>query len=242
MKKLITVLFATAISVVSYGQGEFAFAGAGARAVWDDFTGPTPTTSANISVAFLFGSTAATPQVDSIYTKTTTNGTTTLTQSQLTTAWTSILSDPNFILATNVNNSPVLAVGASTATGVYSYTPPSGTAGGAFAVGGSASAGATYNVFIIGWNNAGGLYLTPQAAALAGAAVGWSTVFNYAAAAGPIPGPAGTPGTFSAANTAQFGNTTGLQFGVIAAPVPEPGTMALAALGGASLLLFRRRK
>jgi len=26
------------------------------------------------------------------------------------------------------------------------------------------------------------------------------------------------------------------------APTPEPGTMALAALGGASLLLFRRRK
>jgi len=40
-------------------------------------------------------------------------------------------------------------------------------------------------------------------------------------------------------------NIQGFTLGLVAgsvAPVPEPGTMALAALGGASLLLFRRKK
>jgi hypothetical protein len=32
------------------------------------------------------------------------------------------------------------------------------------------------------------------------------------------------------------------KFGTFIPSVPEPGTMALAALGGASLLMFRRRK
>ena len=58
-----------------------------------------------------------------------------------------------------------------------------------------------------------------------------------------------TPSTSSSSPTAVFG--TGLINNPSAAPMvlysllaptPEPGTMALAALGGASLLLFRRRK
>jgi len=41
-----------------------------------------------------------------------------------------------------------------------------------------------------------------------------------------------------------FGGATGIQSGftLFAVPVPEPSTMALAGLGGLSLLLFRRRK
>jgi hypothetical protein len=38
-----------------------------------------------------------------------------------------------------------------------------------------------------------------------------------------------------------YPNITGFTLGLVT-PVPEPGTMALAALSGASLLLFRRRK
>ena len=235
MKKLVVTLFLTITGIAAFAQGDFAFTGPGPRAAWDNFTTPgVPVVGATINVAFLFGSTSATPLVDSIYSKTTTNGTTTLSSAQITTAWSDILNDSSFMLATNdlAQGSP--AVGVTSGVGAYAYTPPGGSAGGAFAVDGSASAGASYKVFIIGWSSA---YATPQAAALAGGAVGWSQTFTYTAVAGPNPGPAGNPGTFLAA----AGSAQPLQFGVIA-PVPEPSTMALAALGGASLLLFRRRK
>jgi hypothetical protein len=62
-------------------------------------------------------------------------------------------------------------------------------------------------------------------------------VFNYSYVAGPVPGPAGTPGNMNAF----FNGTSGPQFGVIAT-VPEPATMALAGLGGLAMLMFRRRK
>lgn len=226
------------LSVAAFAQGEFAFAGAGARSVWNVFNSSgTAYTSNNISCAFLFGT--GTPLVDSIYSKTTTNGSTTMSSAQVQAAWTAILTDSSFMLASNYANS-TLAVATSSSTGVYAYTPPGGSAGGAFAVSGSASGGATYNVFVIGWDSQ---YASPQAAAAAGSAVGWSQTFSYVSPNGPNSPPAGTPGTFLSAVTAQYGNNNALQFGVYGvSAVPEPGTMALAALGGASLLLFRRRK
>jgi len=55
-----------------------------------------------------------------------------------------------------------------------------------------------------------------------------------------------TPGiSGSTPATGLFGASpqlSGFTLGLVTAPVPEPGTMALAALGGASLLLFRRKK
>ena len=58
-----------------------------------------------------------------------------------------------------------------------------------------------------------------------------------------------TPTTSPVSGATAFGSTGGLIFNPSTAPmvlyvlsVPEPGTMALAAIGGASLLLFRRRK
>jgi len=231
MKKLIVTLALAAVGVSAFAQGEFAFAGPGARGIWDDFSSQNPHLAADMNVAFLFGGTSFTPLVDAIASSTATNGTTAYSP---TLAWTDILTDPNFILATNDNGgSPVLAVGTSPANGAYAYTPPGGSAGGAFAVDGSASGGATYRVFVIGWSSA---YATPQAAALAGAAVGWSQFFSYAAVAGPSPGPAGNPGNFLSA----AGNATVLQFGVAA--TPEPTTIALAGLGGLALLGLRRRK
>jgi hypothetical protein len=232
MKKLIVTLALAAVGVSgAFAQGDFAFAGPGARGVWDDFSTPgTGHLAADIDVAFLFGSTANTPLVDAIAASTATNGTTQITSS----AWTDILTDPNFELATNDNGgSPVLAVGTSPSNGAYSYTPPGGSAGGGFAVDGSASGGGSYRVFIIGWNSA---YATPQAAALAGAAVGWSQYFTYAAVAGPNPGPAGSTSSM----LSNAGNATVLQFGVEA--TPEPTTIALAGLGGLALLGLRRKK
>jgi hypothetical protein len=63
--------------------------------------------------------------------------------------------------------------------------------------------------------------------------IGWSSVGSAAAAAAAPTQPTVITGT---------GGVITSGFSLLATPVPEPATMALAALGGASLLLFRRRK
>jgi hypothetical protein len=106
------------------------------------------------------------------------------------------------------------------------------------------NAGTSYDVMLVGWS--------------ANLGTSWSTVLgeleNWATAQKSITGTAFfgltgvgslTPtasGTGGVAFTATGGiNSPNSQLYELAA-VPEPGTMALAALGGASLLLFRRKK
>lgn len=89
----------------------------------------------------------------------------------------------------------------------------------------SMPAGATYTMQARAWYN-NGQYATYDAAFAAGANVGVSAFFNLAPTVAPTPAPA----------------TTGLQSFTVAGIVPEPSTFALAGLGAAALLLFRRRK
>jgi len=81
------------------------------------------------------------------------------------------------------------------------------------------------------WDNTSGLYSTWALAFPAWQsgliAAGMSTTFNVAAIGGDLTTPP---------------NLTGLTSFNIYTVVPEPTTMALAGLGGAALLLFRRRK
>jgi len=104
---------------------------------------------------------------------------------------------------------------------------PSGLAVGGFVYNGAApfqvvgtSAGTSYEIVAVAWNGAFGT----------SANLGWSSAFTYATGAS-----ASDP-----TGTVNFSGNGMVPFGV--APVPEPTTMALAALGGASLLLFRRKK
>jgi len=82
-------------------------------------------------------------------------------------------------------------------------------------------------------------YLALYGQAVGGAFNGYSGVIAFANAFGGNPSatPAGSPATLSGWNTLNENLVLSPS-----APVPEPATMALAALGGASLLLFRRRK
>jgi len=108
---------------------------------------------------------------------------------------------------------------------------------------GTAAVGNTQTWLLVAWSTSLGANWAAVAPKIAagdfnGSAgfLGWSLTGSGAASAAPpalslvIQGTGAIiPGTFSL-------------LAVPVAPVPEPGTMALAALGGASLLLFRRRK
>jgi hypothetical protein len=92
----------------------------------------------------------------------------------------------------------------------------------------------TANFSIFAWDNTSGLYATPDAA--------WNA-WKANAIAG------GTSGTFTVASIGGDFNTppslvnaVGLTSFNIYNPVPEPSTMALAGLGAAALMIFRRRK
>ena len=131
---------------------------------------------------------------------------------------------------------------------------PKGASGTGTATTGNWAGGATQNALIVGWSaNLG----TTWAQALANLN-NWATVqggivgtawfgISSSLAIGVTPGTV-DPGTViigPGSSTAIDGSTaTGSPVNLqpLALTVPEPGTLALAALGGASLLLFRRKK
>lgn len=218
MKKLLIIATAavslSGLSVM--GQGYFQFSGS-TRGVWDAFTlanGGASKLGATMNVAFLWGSGSA--LVSSVSSSTATNGSTVFSPAD---AWTAILNDPNYTLAIDANKSTA-AIASSAANGAWSYTSTAGTI---FPVTGTGSG--AYSVFVIGWDKT---YATPADAAAANSAVGWSQVFSYTAANN-----VGTPLSMPASGLTPFG---------VIAPVPEPATFALAGLGAAALLVFRRKK
>ena len=217
MKKitLIVSLIATCAGISTFGQGYFQFA-TGKSQVWDCFTGPAPTRSATIDVAFLWGAQGAIPQVESFANGVPTNSMTS-SWSQAA-AWTAILNDPNFQLAVNSGSGNTLASVLCISSGAISYN-----SGGAFAGPLATTPGGVYSLFMIGWD---AHYATPALAAANFAAVGWSQTFDYTATS-----QTSIPNSF-------VGRTP--SFGVVMAP--EPATLALAGLGGLLLLLLRRRK
>jgi hypothetical protein len=132
------------------------------------------------------------------------------------------------------------AVAASTATaGRFLPTAPNGD--GTTTVPGL-TGGNSYNFVVVGWSANLGTTLAAAQAALSTAGV--SGFIGQSAVSGPIA--TGNGGSLPA--SAVFGGiapaiqafTLGSFSNV--AVIPEPTTLALAGLGGASLLLFRRRK
>ncbi|MDR3430763.1 MAG: PEP-CTERM sorting domain-containing protein [Rouxiella aceris] len=101
---------------------------------------------------------------------------------------------------------------------------------------GIAGAGAA-NLVEIGWSASIGTTLAALEAWYAAGAVG--NYIGQSAIASVTLGDGGTTATPNPLGTGA-GQVGGILLGLT--PVPEPGTLALAALGGASLLLFRRKK
>jgi len=226
MKKILTIglVVASFAATSSFGQGYFNFVSSKSQAY--DGSGASAVLDTAVNVTFLWANvgTANTGILATGSLKTGNNttlaSTVGYTDQQ---AWTAILGS-GFTPAVNAANS-LPAIQATLANGYVSYN------GGAnFGVTGTSSPGGTtqYALFFVGWT---GSYANLAAAAAAGAPVGWSTVFTY------------TAGASSAATLSQMsGNPSFGVFSPVAAPIPEPTTLALAGLSGASLLLFRRRK
>ena len=221
MKKTFLILSLLASTIVTFGQGNFFFSGPSPfNGVWDNFSSSQPQRAADMNVAFLFGT--GTPHVDNqIASSVPTNALSVGFYINTYQAWNFILTDPNFMLATNVNalGMPVIATNAATGGWVYNDNTSFGVLG---------SANQTYQVFVIGWDKN---FATPQAAAAAGSAVGWSAPFSYTAALYPL----GTPLTMGASGLTPFGV-------VAIEPVPEPSALALMGLSAGAFVFFRRRR
>jgi hypothetical protein len=219
MKKLVIIstLIAT-VAGTAFGQGYFQFASNKSQ-VWDGFTTPsTAARTSNVNVSFLWSAnTAAVPLVAGILASTPNTTTVNASTWNASAAWTAILTDPNFTFALNQNAANALVVTPSLTTGAVNYN-----GGSVFGIAGT-TANIAVRVFEVGWN---GAYATPSLAEAGNSAVGWSAAWIY------------TPTAFTAAPAAMNAPAQWGTGGI----VPEPSTLALAGLGGLSLLLFRRRK
>ena len=219
MKRLVitSILGVVAASAsTAFGQGYIIFGG-GPHTVWD-FSLPTPGNGTSFDTTFLWSSTATVAAIDSIAASTPTNGTIAFDSAA---AWADF---------ENVSGGWQFAVDAGTGTNVYglpgnlgSFTYDNEQS---FALSGSTGAGEEINIYVIAWETDGGLYTTLAAAEAGDAAVGWSSVFGYTLAGAP-------PGSVAS-------ETVVPAFGFGA--VPEPATLALAGLGGLSMIFLRCRK
>jgi hypothetical protein len=214
-KQLIITALALATSLSAFGQGYVLFSSTAAQGLWyNPGAGTNPGTSRGDGgiMVGFLWAASGTPLVGSAGIA--------VSNSSVVPDWTKILTDPLFHFAQNagalvtvgVNNAGVLKGG-------FSYL-----AGATFPLQGS-TAGSTIQALAVAWSSA---FATPQAAAAGGSFLGYSPLLQYATA----PDGSSSAPSFAAAGMPAFGVN----------PVPEPATFALAGLGAAAMLIFRRRK
>jgi hypothetical protein len=223
MKKLILIItLFTVIGMHAFAQGYVLFE-ALQQSVWDEFTTPgmgTLVPGGDIEVTFLWALTG-TPDPLGAGVATTgvfsTAGGWSTVSSMISSGW-NIAEDAGSGNA----EADAAVIGHSIRRGGFFYNdntlsfPVVGTTG-----------GDAFEFVVIGWDNLTGATTLEEGMA-DNVALGWSNEFEY------------TTGS-TAGDTVLFFNESGInQFGV--APVPEPATLALAGLGGLSILLVRRRK
>lgn len=116
-----------------------------------------------------------------------------------------------------------------TADGAARFVAAGRFSGGVVTIPGIAPGGAAALV-VRGWTGTAATW--DEALSQAGVFVGYSTIFTAASTANPLASPPGVPDAMADI----------FPGGLTLTAVPEPTSMALAGLGAAALLIFRRRK
>jgi len=215
MKKLTTLAMMGMVSCLSsFGQGYLIFNNSSTTAVFDNFTANgSPTKSpANVVDAILYHVGASNSF----------SGLGTTASGNANTSWSNITGalGAGWKWAT-LDGTALLSAN------TRSSGPTIGTfSGGTLAVFGT-NPGDTISMYVVGWQLSSGA--TPDAALAAGGALGYSNPINELLGASASPGV-----SMNAAGMTAFTVSPTL--------VPEPATFALAGLGAAAMLIFRRRK
>lgn len=223
MKKLLVITSALVItSITSFAQGNVATAG-GVNGIWNDTNGVVGV-SKNWGFVTLLFSTSSSYALSAITPSggTATNGTTSF---NTTTAWSDIstmLSGTWFQVMGATNGAGMVGQASPSLNGTFAYNA------GASWVATNVNSGTAYSVIEVAWT---GPFTTLAAAIAGGSYLGWSQEFSFTPTSG-----ATQPTVINPANNVGFFGIEGT-----VTVVPEPSTMALAGLGGAALLLFRRR-
>ena len=240
MKKILTLIAIVGLGAfASYGQGTITIYNTGAGQAWSTNgasqglgTGVTAGTGQYIYTLLVAGSAPGTAP----------------SSNPLNSAWTqatysSVGTIGAGVYATNyLSSGGIRAATASSTTGFGVNQLPLGN-------GTYAASQATYYM-LVGWSVNLGYSWSTVASDLA---ENWANLsagqVAYFGTSGVAYQVAGSPGVLNAVDlmnnptgVSGAGITTASTLYAVVSPAPEPGTMALAALGGASLLLFRRRK
>jgi len=219
-KQLVIAALAVATSLSAFGQGYVVFGSTknqgGYYAPNTPLTGnPAATGNAGITVGFVWAAQGSVPLAGNSGTPTASN---------VLVDWNKILTDPAFHFATNSGTGALVKQAlndSGLAQGGWNYN-----SGLSFGLAGSTAA-ANYTFMTVAWSST---YATPWAAAAANSFLGFSNPFTYAT------------GADSGAAVSTFAASGQNALGVQPTVVPEPATFALAGLGAAALLVFRRRK
>src|SRR5208282_2519663 len=223
MKKILVIATLAAFAALtSYGQGEINYQGF-FHGVGNNYTTPGTVTfgSTGIDIELFYAPASTTTAVSAIAAS---SSPASLTYS-VATAWADIMGNAAFQPVDGSSGTPP-ALMPAVANGGGTYN------GGASYSAANLLPNVTYTLYEVAWYTGATDQYSTLALANGNAYVGWSQAFQYT----PVTSTGSPPPTPTTMNQGLVGNY------VVGGIIPEPTTIALAGLGGLSLLLFRRRK
>jgi hypothetical protein len=231
MKKILTTLAVTGLTIAAIAQGTVQWEGSGGLLIvqtnstdYSTFGANPGQANANGTVGNISPNTVSLYYFELLTSATATTAPTTATQLA---GW----SDTGLWASNTAAGNGHIAQGAPSSDNTAANWP----------------AGTAQNVVLVGWSaNIGGAYAAALTSLQNWSTAGVANAYFGVSTVGNLTSGTANPGVIIfGANAGQIDNpgASPLQLDALGvASVPEPGTLALAALGGASLLMFRRKK